>query len=60
MYLSSGRREAISLKEKYMSNMIVYYSQNGKSSIGMISIDESHIEEAKERLSTDYRTIENI
>ncbi len=43
-----------------MSNMIVYYSQNGKSSIGMISIDESHIEEAKERLSTDYRTIENI
>lgn len=47
------KREAISIKEKYMSNMIVYYAKNGKPSIGMISIDESHLEDARERLSTD-------
>lgn len=54
------RREAINIKEKFMSNMIVYYSQNGKPSIGMISIDKSHIEDVKKRLSTDYGTIENV
>ena len=54
------RREAISIKEKYMSNMIVYYAKNGKPSIGMISIDESHLEDTKERLSTNYRTTENV
>lgn len=53
------RREAISLKEKYMSNMIVYYWQNGNPAIGMISIDESHLGEAKERLGMDCRKIEN-
>lgn len=54
------RREAISLKEKFMSNMIVYYSQNGKPSIGMISIDKLHIEDVKKRLSMDYGTTENV
>lgn len=53
------RREAISIKERYMSNMIVYYWQNGNPAIGMISIDESHLGEAKERLGMDCRTIEN-
>ena len=54
------RKEAINIKEKFMSNMIVYYSQNGKPAIGMISIDKSHLGEAKARLSTDYRTTEKI
>lgn len=54
------RREAISIKEEYMSNMIVYYAEDGNPFIGMISIDESHIEEAKGRLSTDYRTTVDV
>lgn len=44
------KREAINIKEKYMSNMIVYYVEDGKSSIGMISISKSQLEDAKERL----------
>lgn len=44
------KREALNIKEKYMSNMIVYYAEDDKPSIGMISIDQIQLDDAKERL----------
>lgn len=45
------RKNAIYCKKNFMSNMIVYYAQNGKTNIKMISIDKRALNAAKERLN---------
>lgn len=44
------RIEAINCKENFMSNMVVYYNENGYPTIKMISIDKARLEEAKSML----------
>lgn len=44
------RREAINCKTTYFSNMVVYYIQNGRPTIKMISIDREQLDNAKQRL----------
>lgn len=44
------RKEALNCKEEYMSNMIVYYKENNRPTIKMISINRGRLEEAKRRL----------
>lgn len=45
------RKEAINCKETLLSNMIVYYTQDGRPRIQMISIDPNTLERAKMRLT---------
>ncbi len=47
------RKEAIYCKEEYLSNMLVYYTDNGKPVVSMISINQQRLEEAKERLENN-------
>lgn len=44
------RREAINCKTTYFSNMVVYYIQNGRPTIKMISIDREQLDNAKQQL----------
>ena len=44
------RKEAINCKEEYLSNMLVYYKENEKPAVSMISINQHRLKEAKERL----------
>lgn len=44
------RKEAIVCKERFLSNMIVYYVKDGCPAINMISIDKDRLSEAKSRL----------
>ena len=44
------RKEAISCKMNYLSNMVVYYVHNGLPTIKMISIDKNELEEARRRI----------
>ena len=44
------RKEAINCKEEYLSNMLVYYKENEKPAVSMISINQHKLKEAKERL----------
>lgn len=44
------KKEAINCKEKLLSNMIVYYRDNGHPTIKMISIDRNRLNEFKRRL----------
>ena len=44
------RREAIRCKEIMLSNMVVYYMENERRCIKMISIDKERLEEVKTRL----------
>ncbi|MBQ7699022.1 MAG: hypothetical protein IJT49_01600 [Clostridia bacterium] len=44
------KREAFNCKANYLSNMIVYYSENGRPFVKMISIDKYGLENARERL----------
>lgn len=44
------RREALRCKEGILSNMVVYYMENERRCIKMISIDKERLEEAKTRL----------
>lgn len=44
------KRSAINCKTNFLSNMIVYYTRDGRADIKMISIDRYALEEAKERL----------
>ena len=43
------RIRAIDYKERFFSNMIVYYSEGGRPAIKMISIDQYELEKAKRR-----------
>lgn len=44
------RREAMRCKQNFLSNMVVYYKDNGYPTIKMISIDENQLKQVKERL----------
>lgn len=44
------RREAINCKTAYFSNMIVYYVDDGKPTIKMISIDRQQLDNARQQL----------
>lgn len=44
------KREAINCKANFLSNMIVYYSENGRPFVKMISIDKYELENARKRL----------
>lgn len=44
------KKEAIHCKERFLSNMIVYYKEYGRPIIKMISIDENKLRLARERL----------
>lgn len=44
------KKNAVYCKTNFMSNMIVYYTQNGKAKIKMISIDKYALDEAREML----------
>lgn len=44
------RKEAINCKEELMSNMLVYYTENNRPTVKMISINRCRLEEAKRRL----------
>lgn len=45
------KKEAINCKANFLSNMIVYYSENGRPIIKMVSIDKYELERAKNRLN---------
>ena len=47
------RKEAINCKEEYLSNMLVYYKENEKPAVSMISINQHKLKEAKERLKNN-------
>ncbi len=49
------RREAIRCKEEYLSNMLVYYTDNGKPTVSMVSINQQGLEKAKERLKNSVK-----
>lgn len=51
------RKEAIYCKEAHMSNMIVYYKENGHPTIKMISINKDRLDEAKRKLRTTQEYI---
>lgn len=44
------KRTAICCKEEFLSNMIVYYRENGRPTIKMISIDKNRLNEFKRQL----------
>lgn len=44
------RKEAINCKQNYLSSMVVYYREYGRPMIKMISINQSALREAKQRL----------
>lgn len=47
------RKEAINCKKEFLSNMLVYYKENGKPAVSMISINQHKLKEAKERLKNN-------
>jgi hypothetical protein len=44
------RKEAINCKTSFLSNMIVYYTENSRPVIKMISINRNELEEARKKL----------
>lgn len=44
------KKEAINCKASFLSNMIVYYTENSRPIIKMISIDKYELEKAREKL----------